>query len=245
MYVPRAYSPYGQHDHKGSRGMLGFNGERYDPLTHTYALGQGYRSYSQVLMRFQRPDDLSPFLEGGLNAYAYCKNDPVNYQDGSGHAPTVAQLQAAINKRRRPATAQAEPALVNAYQKAKSVSVEEGSIFERKYSAQPEPPVVKVHQKAKSVNFAEGTIFERNYSAHYKHFQERKTLINQLDRLNTFNELLNSDHGHLWNPATRLNYRKHNLSPAYRRRLTSMNQSLQAVIIEKDRIQHRLQEIRW
>jgi len=215
MYVPRAYSPYGQHEHKGSRGMLGFNGERYDPPTHTYALGKGYRSYSQVLMRFQRPDDLSPFLEGGLNAYAYCKNDPVNYQDGSGHAPTVAQLQAAINKRRRPATAQAEPALVNAYQKAKSVNVEEGTLFERKYSA------------------------------HYKHFQERKTLINQLDRLNTFNELLNSDLEHLWNPATRINYRKHNLFPAYRRRLTSMNQSLQAVMIEKDRIQHRLQEIRW
>ena len=195
--------------------MLGFNGERYDPLTHTYALGQGYRSYSQALMRFQRPDDLSPFLEGGLNAYAYCKNDPVNYQDGSGHAPTVAQLRTAINKLRRPATAQAEPALVNAYQKAKRVS------------------------------FAGGTIFEGNHPAHYKHFQERKTLTNQLNRLNTLNELVNSDLNHLRHPATRLNYRKHNLFPAYRRRLTSMNQSLQAVMIEKDRIQHRLQEIRW
>ncbi len=225
--------------------MLGFNGERYDPLTHTYALGQGYRSYSQVLMRFQRPDDLSPFLEGGLNAYAYCKNDPVNYQDGSGHAPTALQLLAAIKNLKRTPTAQAEPALVSAYQKASSVSFEEGSIFERKNSAQAEPPVVKVHQKAKSVSFAGGTIFEGNYPAHYKHFQERKTLTNQLDRLNTFNELLNSDLDHLWNPATRLNYRKHNLFPAYRRRLTSMIQSLEEVKIEKERIQHRLQAIRW
>nr|WP_154100836.1 RHS repeat-associated core domain-containing protein [Pseudomonas putida] len=245
MNAPRAYSPYGQHEHKGSQAMLGFNGERCDPLTHTYALGQGYRSYSQVLMRFQRPDNLSPFLEGGLNAYAYCKNDPVNYQDGSGHSPTVAQLQAAIKKRKRTPTALAEPAVVDVYQKAKSFSSEEATIFERKYSAQPEPPVVRVHQKAKSVSFAESTIVERNYSAHYKHFQERKTLLNQLNRLNTFNELLNSDLDHLWNPATRLNYREINLFPAYRRRLTSMNQSLQAVMIEKERIQHRLQEIRW
>ena len=74
--------------------MLGFNGERYDPLTRTYALGQGYRSYSPALMRFQAPDDLCPFGQGGLNAYAYCAGDPVNFVDTSGHAPTAAQLQA-------------------------------------------------------------------------------------------------------------------------------------------------------
>lgn len=210
------YGPYGQHDcSTGQAPKLGFNGERYDPLTRSYALGQGYRNYSPALMRFQSPDDLSPFLEGGLNTYAYCKGDPGNYQDGSGHAPTPVQLQGARKQLKRIPTAQAEPA------------------------------VVKVYQKAKSVSFAEGTIFERNHSAHYKHFQERKTLINQLNRLNTFNELLNSDLNHLWNPATRLNYKKHNLFPAYRRRLTSLNQSLQAVMIEKKQIQHRLQEIRW
>lgn len=31
------------------------------------------------------PDTLSPFSEGGLNAYVYCEGDPVNHLDPSGH----------------------------------------------------------------------------------------------------------------------------------------------------------------
>jgi RHS repeat-associated protein len=65
--------------------VLGFNGERYDLAARAYALGQGYRSYSPVLMRFHAPDHLSPFEQGGLNAYAFCEGDPVNYQDPTGH----------------------------------------------------------------------------------------------------------------------------------------------------------------
>ncbi len=34
-------------------------------------LGNGYRAYSPVLMRFNSPDSWSPFGEGGVNAYAY------------------------------------------------------------------------------------------------------------------------------------------------------------------------------
>jgi len=54
-------------------------------FTGCYLLGNGYRAYSPVLMRFLSTDDLSPFGEGDANAYAYCQNDPVNSVDPSGH----------------------------------------------------------------------------------------------------------------------------------------------------------------
>ncbi|WP_448118628.1 RHS repeat-associated core domain-containing protein [Pseudomonas serbica] len=38
-------------------------------------------------MRFTTPDDVSPFDVGGINAYAYCGNDPVNNFDPSGKSP--------------------------------------------------------------------------------------------------------------------------------------------------------------
>jgi len=80
------YCPYGQsNNHTNQNPVLGFNGERYDVAARAYALGQGYRSYSPVLMRFHAPDHLSPFEQGGLNAYAFCEGDPVNYQDPTGH----------------------------------------------------------------------------------------------------------------------------------------------------------------
>lgn len=66
-------------------GMPGFNGEHLDPITCHYHLGNGYRAYNPVLMRFNSPDNLSPFGKGGLNPYAYCQGDPVNRKDPSGH----------------------------------------------------------------------------------------------------------------------------------------------------------------
>ncbi|WP_236468108.1 RHS repeat-associated core domain-containing protein, partial [Pseudomonas syringae] len=42
--------------------------------------------YNPVLMRFNSPDSLSPFDEGGLNAYGYCGGDPVGFVDETGHA---------------------------------------------------------------------------------------------------------------------------------------------------------------
>lgn len=65
---------------------LSFNGERLDPLSRTLHLGNGYRAYSPVLMRFNCPDSLSPFGAGGINAYAYCEADPINRSDPSGHS---------------------------------------------------------------------------------------------------------------------------------------------------------------
>lgn len=69
------------------RGHPGFNGELCDPLTGHYLLGNGYRAYNPVLMRFNSPDSLSPFGEGGVNAYGYCQGDPLNQADPSGRLP--------------------------------------------------------------------------------------------------------------------------------------------------------------
>lgn len=65
--------------------LSGFNGELLDPITGNYQLGQGYRFYNPILMRFQSPDSMSPFGEAGLNVYAYCHGDPVNFNDPTGH----------------------------------------------------------------------------------------------------------------------------------------------------------------
>jgi RHS repeat-associated protein len=82
------YSPYGHRPVEGGLlSLLGFNGERPDPVTGHYLLGNGYRAFNPVLMRFNSPDNLSPFGKGGLNTYAYCLGDPVNYEDRSGHTP--------------------------------------------------------------------------------------------------------------------------------------------------------------
>lgn len=66
-------------------GILEFNGERGDPISGIAHLGNGYRSYSPMLMRFHCPDSWSPFGAGGINPYAYCDGDPVNRADPNGH----------------------------------------------------------------------------------------------------------------------------------------------------------------
>lgn len=83
---PIAYSPYGHRPaESGLLSLLGFNGERPDPVTGGYLLGNGYRAFNPGLMRFNSPDSWSPFGEGGLNAYAYCVGDPVNRVELDGH----------------------------------------------------------------------------------------------------------------------------------------------------------------
>ena len=79
------YTPYGHLPaDSGLTSLLGFNGEHRDPMTGHYMLGNGYRAFNPVLMRFNSPDSLSPFGEGGINAYAYCEGDPVNFVDSTG-----------------------------------------------------------------------------------------------------------------------------------------------------------------
>ncbi|WP_256582498.1 MULTISPECIES: RHS repeat-associated core domain-containing protein [unclassified Pseudomonas] len=83
---PLVYTAYGYRPGcPGLEVMLGFNGQRKDPVTGCYPLGNGYRDYDPFLMRFRSPDNLSPFTQGGINAYSYCAGEPVNSTDPSGH----------------------------------------------------------------------------------------------------------------------------------------------------------------
>lgn len=79
-----AYSPYGYS--AGGEGALGYNGERREAQVD-YVLGNGYRTFSPLLMRFRSPDSWSPFGEGGLNAYMYVMGNPIEFADETGHAP--------------------------------------------------------------------------------------------------------------------------------------------------------------
>ncbi|VVP47854.1 hypothetical protein PS862_05228 [Pseudomonas fluorescens] len=81
-----AYTAYGHHPaESGLSRMLGFNGECPDAITGHYLLGQGTRAFNSVLMRFNSPDELSPFGKGGINPYAYCGGDPINFSDPTGN----------------------------------------------------------------------------------------------------------------------------------------------------------------
>lgn len=85
--VRQVYTAYGHRWVESGLGSLpGFNGEAVDRGTGHYLLGKGHRAFNPVLMRFNSPDRLSPFDWGGLNSYAYCKGDPVNFSDPTGRA---------------------------------------------------------------------------------------------------------------------------------------------------------------
>ena len=63
-----------------------YRGYCYDIETGLYYLNARY--YNPQWRRFISPDDssyLDPETPNGLNLYAYCNNDPVNYADPSGH----------------------------------------------------------------------------------------------------------------------------------------------------------------
>jgi len=86
----RSYNAYGFDDLTSRQSLIGFNGEARDDVVGCDLLGNGTRAYSPVLMRFLSPDNMSPFAEGGINAYAYCEGDPTNFKDPSGRGKTRA-----------------------------------------------------------------------------------------------------------------------------------------------------------
>ncbi|WP_458377370.1 RHS repeat domain-containing protein [Pseudomonas fluorescens] len=84
-----SYSAYGARklfNEEELQSLLAFNGEVCERSHGWYLLGRGYRAYNPGLMRFHSPDSLSPFAEGGINPYMYCRGNPINLSDPSGHA---------------------------------------------------------------------------------------------------------------------------------------------------------------
>ena len=68
------------------RNPIRYRGYYYDQDTNLYFLNARY--YCPEWRRFISPDDtgyLDPESVNGLNLYAYCNNDPVNYCDPNGH----------------------------------------------------------------------------------------------------------------------------------------------------------------
>ncbi|KAH8716915.1 hypothetical protein GQ44DRAFT_775858 [Phaeosphaeriaceae sp. PMI808] len=66
------YTPHGHvSGSEGNFASIGYNGEWRGPVTGWYHLGNGYRVYNPVLMRFHSPDILAPFASGEINGYAY------------------------------------------------------------------------------------------------------------------------------------------------------------------------------
>lgn len=78
-----SYTPYGFRNPLGH--LPGLANAMVDPVTGWYFLGNGYRVYNPVLMRFHSPDSWSPFGNGGINPYVYCLSDPINRLDPNGH----------------------------------------------------------------------------------------------------------------------------------------------------------------
>ncbi|KAI9648647.1 hypothetical protein NHQ30_003285 [Ciborinia camelliae] len=82
----QVYTPYGFcRPTQSQSSAIGWNGQWKDPVTGWYHLGNGYRVYNPVLMRFHSPDSWSPFASGDINSYAYCSGDPINRVDPTGH----------------------------------------------------------------------------------------------------------------------------------------------------------------
>jgi RHS repeat-associated protein len=68
---------------------LGYIGQRRSPVSGTYLLGNGYRSFNPIIRRFNVWDSASPFGGGGTHGYGYCSGDPVNQVDSSGQGPFI------------------------------------------------------------------------------------------------------------------------------------------------------------
>lgn len=80
-----AYGSLPESEQAAAKGLLRFNGELATTALGWYLLGRGYRVYNERIRRFHSPDSLTVFDGGDINPYSYCRNDPVNFRDPSGH----------------------------------------------------------------------------------------------------------------------------------------------------------------
>lgn len=94
-YPGRSYTAYGAVPSRIGP-ITGFCGQPRDARLDRYPLGNGHRRYNPILMRFHEPDALSPFGEGGINAYAYCGADPINRNDPTGRIPGAVMAGASV-----------------------------------------------------------------------------------------------------------------------------------------------------
>ncbi|MDH1632221.1 RHS repeat-associated core domain-containing protein [Pseudomonas mosselii] len=110
------YLPYGfRHLRERQAVVLGFNGECQETAFGHYLLGNGYRAFNPVLMRFNSPDSWSPFGRGGFNGYLYSHADPVNRIDPSGHTSLgVGWLFTSVGRRQSTSKGKGLPQLVEA-----------------------------------------------------------------------------------------------------------------------------------
>ncbi|WP_448089457.1 RHS repeat-associated core domain-containing protein [Pseudomonas azerbaijanoccidentalis] len=93
------YTPYGYRSPQNHLlTVFGFNGELPDLVTGHYLLGNGYRAFNPILMRFNSPDSWSPFGRGGINPYAAFQSDPINKVDPTGHIATSLMVLKAVNR---------------------------------------------------------------------------------------------------------------------------------------------------
>ena len=87
--VQQVFTPYGYNRQAvPPLTSTGFTGQPRTSAEPMYLMGNGYRAYITILMRLCSPDALSPLGAGGINAYAYCGNDSINYSDQSGRTRT-------------------------------------------------------------------------------------------------------------------------------------------------------------
>jgi len=85
LRLPCSHAPYGHRSAPTGAPDTGFTGQWRETGLGWYLLGNGHRCYSPVLMRFHSPDlTNSPWSGGGVNSYAYCQGDPINFHDRSG-----------------------------------------------------------------------------------------------------------------------------------------------------------------
>ncbi|SDB14490.1 RHS repeat-associated core domain-containing protein [Pseudomonas sp. NFACC23-1] len=173
-----AYTAYGYRTgESGLSCLLGFNGERPDSITGHYLLGQGNRAFNPVLMRFNSPDELSPFGEGGINVYAYCGNDPVNRYDPSGNV-------AIVQPWRSPPIQKNYPLTVVLGKKLNSLDSKSITIFQAARSALPAPWKTKPQFYGANKSTYSALPAEPAHSL-YTRDSPPGTLTNATDKINT------------------------------------------------------------